>query len=394
MFDQVLDNLRKATGSTPQAKLVEAWSEYLVDSVQRAVLFWDVMRKRGDNFLENTGRGGPPVLFFDYDVLIDGRTLDRPCNYALMSIRAPQGVTVDPAKRPVVVVDPRAGHGSGVGGFKLDSEIGFALRAGHPVYFIGFYTEPVPGQTLVDIGEAESRFLEEVIRRHPGAGNKPFVIGNCQAGWAVAALAAVRPELTGPVAFVGAPLSYWAGADSQNPMRYNGGIFGGTWPGNLLADLGGGILDGAWFVQNFENLDPATHALEEALRPLLPGRHRGATLPRLRALVGRVLPDDQAGVPGDRRQPVRRQPVGPGDRAAERAEDRPQEHHVAGGRVRLVGRQHLAAPAGAQLDRRRLRPRGPDRRPGPRDRVLARRGRGAPEHLRRGPRSPGRSTAS
>ena len=157
-----------------------------------------------------------------------------------MAIRAPQGVTVDSAKHPVVVVDPRAGHGSGVGGFKLDSEIGFALRAGHPVYFIGFYTEPVPGQTLVDVGQAESRFLEEVIRRHPGAGNKPFVIGNCQAGWAVAGLAAVRPELTGPVAFVGAPLSYWAGADSQNPMRYNGGIFGGTWPGNLLADLGPG----------------------------------------------------------------------------------------------------------------------------------------------------------
>ena len=156
-----------------------------------------------------------------------------------------------------MVVDPRAGQGAGVGGFKLDSEIGFALRAGHPVYFIGFYPEPVPGQTLVDIGEAESRFLEEVIRRHPGAGNKPFVIGNCQAGWAVAGLAAVRPELTGPVAFVGAPLSYWAGADSQNPMRYNGGIFGGTWPGNLLADLGGGIIDGAWFVQNFEHLDPA-----------------------------------------------------------------------------------------------------------------------------------------
>ena len=217
------------------------------------------MRKRGDTFLENTESGGPPVLFFDYDVLIAGRTLDRPCNYALMAIRAPQGVTVDPAKRPVVVVDPRAGHGSGVGGFKLDSEIGFALRAGHPVYFIGFYTEPVPGQTLVDVGQAESRFLEEVIRRHPGAGNKPFVIGNCQAGWAVAGLAAVRPELTGPVAFVGAPLSYWAGADSQNPMRYNGGIFGGTWPGNLLADLGAGILDGAWFVQNFENLDPAAH---------------------------------------------------------------------------------------------------------------------------------------
>jgi pimeloyl-ACP methyl ester carboxylesterase len=242
---------------TPQFAFLEAGSEYVVDSVERGVLFWDAMRKNGDIFLENSERGEPPVLIFDYEVLIDGRTLERPCNYALMKIRAPQGVTVDPAKRPVVVVDPRAGQGPGVGGFKLDSEIGFALKAGHPVYFVGFYPEPVAGQTLVDIGQAESRFLEEVIRRHPGAGNKPFVIGNCQAGWAVAALAAVRPELTGPVAFVGAPLSYWAGADSQNPMRYNGGICGGTWAGNLLADLGGGIIDGAWFVHNFERLNPA-----------------------------------------------------------------------------------------------------------------------------------------
>ncbi|MBV8074900.1 MAG: DUF3141 domain-containing protein, partial [Planctomycetaceae bacterium] len=116
--------------SIPQLELMKDWSEYLVDSVQRAVLFGDVLRQRGDIFLENQARGEPPVLIFGYDVLIDGRTLDRPCNYVLMKIRAPQGVTVDPTKRPVVVVDPRAGQGPGVGGFKLDSEIGFALRAG------------------------------------------------------------------------------------------------------------------------------------------------------------------------------------------------------------------------------------------------------------------------
>ena len=55
---------------------MEAWSEYLVDSVQRTVLFWDVMRKHGNTFLENTAKGEPPVLIFDYDVLIDGRALD------------------------------------------------------------------------------------------------------------------------------------------------------------------------------------------------------------------------------------------------------------------------------------------------------------------------------
>ena len=188
----------KSRFSAPQLELMKAWSEYLVDSVERTVLFWDVMRKRGNIFLENVAKGEPPVLIFGYDVLVDGRKLDRPCNYALMQIRPPEGLAIDPTKRPVVVVDPRAGQGPGVGGFKLDSEIGFALRAGHPVYFVGFYPEPVPGQTLVDIGEAEARFLEEVIRRHPGAGNKPFVIGNCQAGWAVAAPTAVRPESDRP----------------------------------------------------------------------------------------------------------------------------------------------------------------------------------------------------
>ena len=43
--------------SAPQLELMKAWSEYLVDSVQRAVLFWDVMRKRGNIFLENIAEG-------------------------------------------------------------------------------------------------------------------------------------------------------------------------------------------------------------------------------------------------------------------------------------------------------------------------------------------------
>src|SRR5208282_4382824 len=101
----------KSRVSAPQLELMKAWSEYLVDSVQRSVLFWDVMRKRGNIFLENVAKGEPPVLIFGYDVLIDGRKLDRPCNYALMHIRPPEGLAIDSTKRPVVVVDPRAGQG-------------------------------------------------------------------------------------------------------------------------------------------------------------------------------------------------------------------------------------------------------------------------------------------
>jgi len=92
-----------------------------------------------------------------------------------------------------VVVDPRAGHGPGIGGFKADSEIGVALKAGHPCYFIGFLPEPMPGQTIETIARAEAIFVEKVSALHPDADGKPCVIGNCQAGWAVMILASLRP---------------------------------------------------------------------------------------------------------------------------------------------------------------------------------------------------------
>jgi hypothetical protein len=43
----------------------------------------------------------------------------------------------------------------------------------------------------------------------------------------------------------------------KNPLRYLGGILGGTWLTSLAGDLGHGIFDGANLVANFESLDPA-----------------------------------------------------------------------------------------------------------------------------------------
>jgi hypothetical protein len=83
------------------------------------------------------------------------------------------------------------------------------------------------------------------------------VIGNCQAGWAVMILASLRPELFGPIIVAGAPLSYWAGVRGKYPMRYSGGLLGGSWLTALTSDLGGGKFDGAWLVQNFENMNPS-----------------------------------------------------------------------------------------------------------------------------------------
>jgi hypothetical protein len=232
--------------------------EYALDAAQRSVLFWDTLRERGNEYLQHAAAGKPPLLKFGHELLLDGRTLEKPCNYALLRILPSGGdLPTDPALRPFVVVDPRAGHGPGIGGFKEDSEIGNALKLGHPVYFVTFFPDPVPGQRLVDVMLAEARFLELVRERHPDAPGGPCVIGNCQAGWAIMGLAAVRPELPGPILIAGSPLSYWAGAPGLNPMRYTGGLLGGSWLSYLASDLGNGRFDGANLVLNFEAMNPA-----------------------------------------------------------------------------------------------------------------------------------------
>ena len=248
---------REETPQVPGAGLLSAWPAYAVDAWQRSVLFLDVLRRRGNAFVEHAEASDPHVLSFEFGVVLDGRTLPRPVNYWLARIRDPEGRTPDPAKRPFMIVDPRAGHGPGIGGFKADSEIGVAMQAGHPCYFVGFRPEPEPGQTIEDILRALIAFVEEAARRHPEAQGRPCTIGNCQAGWAVLMAAAVAPESFGPIMVAGTPLSYWAGQEHGAPMRYLGGLLGGSWMVAMAGDLGGGKFDGAHLVTNFEALNPA-----------------------------------------------------------------------------------------------------------------------------------------
>jgi pimeloyl-ACP methyl ester carboxylesterase len=207
--------------------------------------------------VEHTAQEVPHVLQFDHELIVDGRKLPEPVNYGLVKIQPPKGIPTDELNRPFVIIDPRAGHGPGIGGFRADSQIGVVLGAGHPCYFIGFSPTPEPGQTIESVMRAEAHFLERVIELHPEAEGKPVVIGNCQAGWAAMMMAATRPELCGPIIVAGSPLSYWAGVRGANPMRYTGGMLGGSWLTALTSDLGNGKFDGAWLVQNFESLNPA-----------------------------------------------------------------------------------------------------------------------------------------
>jgi hypothetical protein len=234
--------------------------EYLQDAWQRSILFLDILRERGNNYFEHNAQIAPNVLHFKAELVRDGRTLPRPVNYALVRIRPTEDLKTDPTKPPFIVVDPRAGHGPGIGGMKKDSEIGMAMNAGHPCYYIGFLPDPEPGQTIEDVCRAEAAFIKEVASLHPEAEGKPVVIANCQAGWQIMMTAALNPDLAGPIMLAGSPLSYWAGVRGKNPMRYLGGMLGGSWLTALAGDLGGGIFDGAYLVSNFESLDPAnTH---------------------------------------------------------------------------------------------------------------------------------------
>ncbi len=247
--------LRSASSVDPQSLL-----QYAADATQRSILFWDTLWRRGNNFVEHNAQGLKPVLHFDSEVVLDGRAFARPVNYALLKITPPKGVVVDPKRRPYLIIDPRAGHGPGIGGFKDDSQVGVALRAGHPVYFVIFFRDPEPGQTLLDVCSAEQQFVKKVRALHPDS-SKPAIIGNCQGGWAAMMLGASDPDDTGPIVINGAPMSYWGGAWSEgegdNPMRYSGGLLGGSWMASMAADLGNGKFDGAYLVQNFENLNPA-----------------------------------------------------------------------------------------------------------------------------------------
>jgi hypothetical protein len=261
-FDAVIEVAEAPTSSSEQQITFPfPWLglfAYQRDLLERTILFVDTLRQRADDLLAHQRAGKPPLLDFDYELILDARGFEKPANYALLRITRVADACLDDcldaSKPPIIVLDPRAGHGPGIGGFKQESEVGLALRHGHPVYFVIFYPEPCPGQMIADVHHALRRFVKEVAKRHPGL--LPILYGNCQAGWAVTLLASDCEGLAGPIVLNGSPLSYWAGDSGVNPMRICGGLFGGAWSAHLAADLADGRFDGAWLVQNFEGLKP------------------------------------------------------------------------------------------------------------------------------------------
>ncbi len=85
-------------------ELAQEWFEYWTDTCQRTALTWDVLRRRGNIYFEHRESGKPPVLVFDYEMVLDARDFtEQPVNYALVRILPPDDVATDPNKRPFVV---------------------------------------------------------------------------------------------------------------------------------------------------------------------------------------------------------------------------------------------------------------------------------------------------
>ncbi|MBB3809450.1 DUF3141 domain-containing protein [Pseudochelatococcus contaminans] len=253
-----LDSITRQALGGPDGwlNLARAAAAYGIDRAQRMVLYADTMRERGDIFVTHEAAGCPPVLVYDYELELDGADQPRPTNYVLLKVLPPPGVSTFAWKRPYIIIDPRAGQGAGIGGSQLDSQVGVALRDGHPVYFVSFRRDPEPGQTLADVTRTEAAFVRHVQAKHPDSA-KPVVIGNCQGGWATLLLGASNPDITGPLVLNGAPVETWSGEIGRNVIRYNAGLIGGQIMPMMLSDLGYGVFDGAWLVLNFELLNPA-----------------------------------------------------------------------------------------------------------------------------------------
>jgi hypothetical protein len=102
-------------------------SDYLTDALLRTDLFFDLLRRRGNEQEEMTSRPMATMLRFNQESLIGDRSQLKPINLSLSRSVRPEGTVIDPHTRPVVGVDPRAGQEPDIGDFKAQSEIGDAL---------------------------------------------------------------------------------------------------------------------------------------------------------------------------------------------------------------------------------------------------------------------------
>ena len=220
--------MTKTEHETSVAASMAPWTtgfDYAVDAWQRSILFFDVLRQRSNQYHEHMAEQAPHVLQFQAELVLDGRTAvaagelwagaDHPAAPASSSIRRS-------GRSWWSIRAPGTGRGSAASRPTARS----ASRCGPAIPATSSASCPsrCRARRSRTSWTPRRRSSRRVIELHPDADGKPVVIGNCQGGWAMMLVAAIRPELFGPIIVAGSPLSYWAGVHGQNPMRYTGGL--------------------------------------------------------------------------------------------------------------------------------------------------------------------------
>src|SRR6516165_7616127 len=89
------DKSTTALSQWPFFEVTNSAVEYWVDAWQRTIVLFDVLRQRGNNCAEHNAHEAPHVLNFDVELVLDGRLLLRPVNYALVRVIPPEGTSID-----------------------------------------------------------------------------------------------------------------------------------------------------------------------------------------------------------------------------------------------------------------------------------------------------------
>ena len=242
----------------PGIQLVQQAFDYWTDAWQRSVLFLDVLRQRGNNYLERAAEQVPNVLRFRFELVMDGRDLPRPVNYGLVRIVPPAGTADRPAKAAIHRLRPARRTWPRHRRHEARQRDRRRARAGHPCYFVGFLPDPCrarPSRMSAGPRRCSSR---RWARCHPEAEGKPVLIGNCQAGWQIMMMSgdpagSRRPDPAGRLAAFLLGRRPRQEPDALSRRR----------AGRHLADLAGrrsrptASSTAPTWVANFENLDPA-----------------------------------------------------------------------------------------------------------------------------------------
>ena len=302
------DRLAKAWQNTAADLLAkpmtpwEIWAQgcsYAVDFAQRSVLFWDTLRQRGNNYLEHEARrASRRCCISSTRWSLDGRTFERPVNYALVRIVPPEGVTVDRRAAPV------RHHRSARAATAPASAASRTIRRSAS----RCATDIRSTSSSSSASRSRARRCSMCARpsasscagcasciRQPEAGDRrqlPGRLGGDDARRLEAR--GHRPDRHQRRADVVLGRR-WREGEGDNPMRYAGGMLGGTWLASLAADLGDGQIRRRAPGAELREPESGQHVLGQVLQRIRQRRHRAAALPRVRALVGRLLPDEPRG---------------------------------------------------------------------------------------------------